>query len=54
VFFPVVYLKKDSYFDTNHGFAPGTTVEEKREVLKGLVVKTHNTKIHSLKFDCNG
>ncbi|MSU55383.1 MAG: hypothetical protein EXS46_02470 [Candidatus Taylorbacteria bacterium] len=54
VFFPVVYLEKDDYFDKKHGFALGTTVEEKRKVLKELVVKTHDRKRHCLKFDCNG
>ena len=54
VFFPVVYLEKDDYFNKTYGFAPGATVEEKRRVLKELVMKTHDRKSYYLKFDCNG
>ncbi len=53
VFFPVVYLEKDDYFDKRHGFTPGTTVKEKLLVLKELVMENRSRKSNYLRFDCD-
>ncbi len=39
VFFPVVYLEEDDYFNKNYDFSPTATLAEKILVLKQLVAE---------------
>jgi len=51
VFFPVIHLEEDDYFNRN--CTSGVTISRKLKVLKNLVRKTHDNRSNCLRFECN-